>query len=203
MAVGDFRRRLDVGDPEQRVGRRLDPDKAGAPSHGALDFSDVGSFDEGKCQPEILQHRPEEPVGAAVNVARGDHVIAPFEQEHRGSRGAHTGGEGEAVFGRLQARERGLERGARRIVGPRVVVSFVNARRALRESAGLIDRNGDRSGCGFGFLSGVDRARGKLPGLTALFRAIRTVHLCDRRRRIVSRFPGTSPRRGREQRGKT
>ena len=90
-------------------------------------------------------------------------MIALFEQEHRSGRRAHTGGKGEAVFGRLQARERGLERGARRIVGPRVVVSFMDAGCALSESAGLIDRNGDRPGGGFGFLSGVDGARGKLP----------------------------------------
>jgi hypothetical protein len=30
VAMGDFRRRSDVGDAEQRVGRRLDPDKPGA-----------------------------------------------------------------------------------------------------------------------------------------------------------------------------
>src|SRR4029079_11889705 len=116
----------------------------------------------------VFQHRSEEPVGAAVNVARGDHVIALFEQQHYRSRRAHTGGESEAIFGRLQARERGLERAARRIVGPRVVVTFVNAGPALSESAGLIDRNRDRPGPGFGFLSGVDSTRGKLPGLAAL-----------------------------------
>ena len=203
--MGDFRRRADVGDPEKRVGRRLDPDKPGPPSHGALDLSDVGGFDEGKCEPEVLQHRAEKPVGAAINVARGDDVISLFEQEHRSGRRAHTGGKSEAVFGRLQARERRLERGARRIVGPRVVVPFMDAGRALRESAGLIDRNSDRPGRGFGFLSGMDGARGKLPWTAppSFFRAIRAARLCDPRHRIASQFPGTSPRRGREQPGKT
>ena len=167
VVMGDFRRRADVGDTEKRIGRRLDPDKPGAPSHGALDFSDAGGFDEGKCEPEVLQHRSKKPVGAAVDVARGDHVIALFEQKHRSRRRAHAGGEGETVFGRLQARERGLERAARRIVGPRVVVTFVDAWRALSESAGLIDWNSDRSSRGFGFLSGVDGARSKLQELPA------------------------------------
>ena len=112
-------------------------------------------------------------------------MITLFEQEHRSGRRAHTGGEGEAVFGRFQSRKRRLERGARRIVGPRIVVALVDARRALSESARLIDRNSDRPGRRFGFLSGVDGARGKSPGLAALFRAIRAAHLCDRRRPTV------------------
>ena len=165
--MGDFRRRADVRNPEQRVGRRLDPDKPGPPSHGALDLSDVGGFDEGKCEPEVLQHRAEKPVGAAVDVARGDDVISLLEKQHRSGRRAHTGGEGEAVFGRLQARERRLERRARRIVGPRVVVPFMDAGRALRESAGLKDRNSDRPGRGFGLLSGMDGTRGELHGMPA------------------------------------
>jgi len=167
VAVGDFCRRPDVGDPQKRIGRRLDPDKPGAPSHGALDLSDLGSFDEGKCEPEVFQHCPEESVGTAVNVARGDHMIALFEQEHRSGRRAHTGGEGEAVFGRFQSGKRRLERGARRIVGPRIVVALVDARCALSESAGLIDRNSDRPGRRFGFLSGVNGARRKLHELRA------------------------------------
>ena len=105
VAMSDFCRRADVGNPEQRIGRRLDPDKPGPPSHGALDLSDIGGFNEGKCEPEVLQHGAEKPIGAAIDVARGDDVISLFEQEHRRSRRAHTGGEREAVFGRLQARE--------------------------------------------------------------------------------------------------
>ena len=94
--------------------------------------------------------------------------MIPFlEQQHRSGRRAHTGGKGEAVFGRLQARERCLERCARRIVGPRVVVPFVDARRALRESAGLKDRNSDRPGGGFGLLSGMDGTRGELHEMPA------------------------------------
>src|SRR4030095_6664867 len=120
MAMSNFRRRPDVRNPQQRVGRRLDPDQPRAPSDSALDFSDAGSFDEGKCEPEVLQHRPEEPVSATVDVARGDNVSSLYEQKYRGARRTHAGGKGEAVFSRLQARERCLERGARWIVGPRV-----------------------------------------------------------------------------------
>ena len=167
-AMGDVRCQPDIRDSEKRVGRRFDPDKPSPPSHGALDFSDIGGLNEGKREAETFQYRAKKPVGAAVHVARGDHVISLFEQEHRRSRRAHTGGEGKAVFGRLQARERRLERRARRIVGPRIVVALVNAGRSLSERAGLIDRNRDRPGRGFGFLSGVDRARGKLPGVAAL-----------------------------------
>ncbi len=134
VVMGDFRRGTDVRDPKKRVCRRLDPDKPGAPSYGALDLSDAGGFNERKCESEVLQHGAEKPVGAAVDVARGDDMIPLFEQEHRSGRRAHTGGEGEAVFGRLQARERCLERRARRIVGPRVVVPFMDAG---REPSGL------------------------------------------------------------------
>ncbi len=89
-------------------------------------------------------------------------MIPLLEKQHRGGRRAHTGGKGEAVFGRLQTCERRLERRARRIVGPRVVVPFMNAGRALRVSAGLKDRNSDRAGGGFGLLSGMDGTRGEL-----------------------------------------
>jgi hypothetical protein len=161
VGVGNFCRRSDVADPEQRVGRRFDPDQPGAPGDGALDFSDIGGLNEGKREPETFQHRAKKPVGAAVHVARGDHVISAFEQKHRSGRCAHTRGESEAVFGRLQARERRLQRRPRRVICTRVVVAFVNAGRALRERARLVDRNSNRAGCRFGFLSGVDRARGK------------------------------------------
>src|SRR4029077_11628104 len=71
------------------------------------------------------------------------------------------------VFGCLQTRDRRLERRARRIVGPRVVVPFMDSRRALRESAGLKDRNSDRPGGGFGLLSGLDGTRGELHEMAA------------------------------------
>ncbi len=54
VLMGDFRRRTDIRNPEQRVGRRLDPDKPGPPSHGAFDLSDIGGFNEEKCEPEVL-----------------------------------------------------------------------------------------------------------------------------------------------------
>src|SRR2546422_6975091 len=88
VVMGDFRRRTDVRNSEQRVGRRLDPDKPGAPSHGALDLADAGGFNEGKCEPEVLQHGPEKPVSAAIDIARGDDVIPLLEQQHRSGRRA-------------------------------------------------------------------------------------------------------------------
>ena len=92
-------------------------------------------------------------------------MIAPLEQQHRRGRRPHAGGESQAVFRRLQTRQRGLQRRTRGIVRPRVIVSLMDSRRALRKGAGLKYRNGDRAGGRFGFLSGVNGARGKSPAL--------------------------------------
>jgi hypothetical protein len=164
VGVGNFCRRSDVADPEQRVGRRFDPDKPGAPGRRALDFSDAGGFNKGKREPEILQYGAKKPIGAAVDVARGDNMISCFEQEHRSCSRAHAGGKSKAIFGRLQARERRLQRGPCWVICARVVVTFVNAGRALRERARLVDRNSDRPGRGFGLLSGMNGAGSEFHG---------------------------------------
>jgi hypothetical protein len=88
--MGDFCRRPDVRNPEKGVGRRLDPDKAGPSSYGALDFSDAGGFNERKCEPKVLQNGAEKPVSAAIDITRGDHVIPLLEQKHRSGRRAHA-----------------------------------------------------------------------------------------------------------------
>ena len=77
----------------------LDPDEPGPLRHCTLDLPEVGGLDKGKCEPEVFKHAPEEAVGAAVDIARGDDVIPLLEQEHHGSRRSHAGGECKAVFG--------------------------------------------------------------------------------------------------------
>ena len=162
VAMSDLCGCPDVRDPKERIRRRLDPDKPGMPSHHALNLFDVGGFNKRKREAEVLQHAPKQPVGAAVDITRRNDVVPVLEQEHCRRRRPHAGGERQAVLSRLEARKRFLQGRAGRVVRSRVVIALMDAGRALREGARLIDRDGDRPGGGFGLLSDVNGARGKL-----------------------------------------
>ena len=169
VPVRDFRRSPDIGDAQQRIGGRLDPQESGSPRDRPFNGPEVGRFDKRKRQAEVFEHSLEEPIGAAVNVPRGDHMIALLEQQHRGGRGAHARGESQPVLGVLQTRQRVLQRRTRGIVRPRIIVAFMHSGRALRVGAGLKYRNGDRARGRFGLLSGVNGAGGKSPSIARLF----------------------------------
>ena len=68
--VGDGRDRLDVGDAEQRVGGRLDPDHPGLGPDGGAHRLDVGDGGDRVLHPPRPGDLVEQPVGASVGVAR-------------------------------------------------------------------------------------------------------------------------------------
>src|SRR5262249_51641741 len=65
-------------------------------------------------------------------------------------------GERECLLAGLDRRDVALERGARRILGPRVLVALVAAELILDVGRGLEDRRDDRSGGWVGLLAGVN-----------------------------------------------
>ena len=68
--------RADVGDAEQRVGGRLDPDHGGLPGGEPLAHGrHVRDRGHAVVQPPAGEHPGEQPVRAAVGVVRDEHVI--------------------------------------------------------------------------------------------------------------------------------
>ena len=99
------------------------------------------------------------PVDAAVDVGDEDDAVAGVEQVHERRRRAEAGRVGDAVLGRLERGERGLERLPRRVGDARVVEALVLADRVLDVRRRLVDRRDDRAGRGIGLLAVVDCAR--------------------------------------------
>ena len=73
--VRELGHRRDVGDLHHRVGGGLEEDQARLRSERARHRVEVAGVDPGDAQPVALEHLLEEPVGAAVDGARRDHVV--------------------------------------------------------------------------------------------------------------------------------
>ena len=122
----------DVGDAEQRVGRRLDPDHLGAGRAGSRRGRRPRSetFAGGPVQAPALGDPGEEPVGAAVRVVRDHHVVAGLaDRPQQGVLGRQAAGEGQPAPAALQRRQALLERVAGRVAGAAVLVARAAARR--------------------------------------------------------------------------
>src|SRR5215470_4829176 len=161
MPMRDLRGCADIRDAQQWVGRRLNPEQASTPGDRALDLPHVGGLDERKSQAETFKHTTENSIGTAINVLGGDDVVPLLQEEQNSRRRAHARGKRQAIVRRLKACQRFLQRGSRGIVSSRIIITFVDARRALRERAGLIDRRRDGSRRRLRLLSGVNSASGK------------------------------------------
>ena len=72
----DPRDGADVGQPQQRVGRRLQPAELGARADRGGDRAGVARVDEGEAEAEAAEDLVEQAKAAAVDVVAGDHVIA-------------------------------------------------------------------------------------------------------------------------------
>ena len=107
----------------------------------ALQRVEVGLVDHVVLEAEAREHLVHEPVGAAVEVERQDHVVARGAVGgEQGVGGGHAAREGGAVAA-LELAERALERRARGVRGARVVVVLDElARRGLHVGRGLVDR---------------------------------------------------------------
>ncbi len=106
---------------------------------------------------------PHETVGAAVEVVRGDDVVARTQPPQHGVDGGDARCEGDAVGCALEAGEVGLERGARRVRDAGVLVAEVLARGCLHVRAREVDGRHDGARRGVRSLPGVDGARGEGP----------------------------------------
>src|SRR6185369_2724576 len=107
---------------------------------GAGDGERIARIDEREVDAEFRKVLCENAPGAAVEVARGDDVIAGAQDRQHAVDGGYAAGEGDAVLRPFQSGEVFLQRVARRMIGARVAVAAVDARLGLAEGRGLIDR---------------------------------------------------------------
>ena len=147
--VRDLRQRLEVGDRAGRVGHDLGVDELGAPGLDRVgEGLRVVGRDERRLDAEPAQGHVEQRVGAAVERARGDDVIAGVAQlgeQQRLGRLARAGG--DRADAALEARDPLLERRDGRIAEPRVDVPVLLQREQIgcilgvfkHERGGLID----------------------------------------------------------------
>ena len=157
--VPDLGEAGDVGDPQQRVRRRLDPhDLRRRGLDGGAHGVEITHVDDAQAHAPRPEHPGEQSVGAAVDVAAEQHLVAGRE---RGAQqrvfGGEPRGERERVRPALDRGELGLQRCARRVSAAPVLVPTAQPADAVlgirrREVHG---RN-DGAGGGVGLLAGVD-----------------------------------------------
>ena len=159
--MSDRADRGDVGEPHQRVGRRLDIHVARVLADGALHIARVGCVHVGELEAEVRHDLVEQPRHAAVEIVRGDDMVTGLHELAHRDHGGHTAGKhwcGNAAF---QGREILLQPGARGIAGARVVVAFGYAQLFLRVGGSGKNRRSDGAGRRIGVVADVDGASGK------------------------------------------
>ena len=149
----------DVGDAQQRVGRRLGPHHRGLPGGELLPHGrQVRNRDHVVGQSPAREHPGEQAVRAAVRVVRHQHVITgradgPEQAIFRG----HAGGEGERPGGALKCGQALLQRRPGRVGRPGVLVTAPQtAHPVLLVGGHLVDRRHHRAGDRVGLLARVD-----------------------------------------------
>ena len=156
QTLGDL---ADVGQPQQRVGRRLDPAQLGARGDRRRHRGGIARVGVDEGQPQAAKHLVEEAKRPAVEIVAGDHLVARRQQRQHGRRRRQARVEAEPEGPALQRRQVGLEREARRVLRARVLEAAVLARALLRVRRREEDRRHHRAGDRLGALTGVHRQR--------------------------------------------
>ena len=169
-AAGDVGDRLDVGDDAAGIGDQLDEDRLGLRRHRALERRDVVGVGPRHVPAEILERVIELVDRAAIELARGDELVAGLHQavEHQHLRGV-AGGDREPRGAAFERGDALLQHGVGRIADAGVdVAEGLQAEQRGRvidvvehERRGLIDRGRARAGGRIGLRAGMDRKRGK------------------------------------------
>ena len=156
----------DIGNTQQRVGRRFQPQHARIFAHGVADRVQVGGVDRAHLDAEPGQGVARELGGAGVVGVADDEVVAlaQMRQHHRGAR-RHAGGERDAGLGLFQHGQLVFE-----LLRGGVVPAGVNKRGfaaqvVCREADFLVDDEGARhhqarrrgAAGGIDFFAGMDR----------------------------------------------
>jgi hypothetical protein len=117
MPLGQHADGLEIGQLQQRVGRRFDPEQPRLRPDGGLDLGDVAEIDKPEGESgRALAHALEQPVGAAVEIVHAEHVGAAVEEIEYCRRAREAGGEGEGGRAALEIGDAALIGHARRIL---------------------------------------------------------------------------------------
>ena len=154
----ELRQSGDVGDAQQRVARRLDPQDAG----GLLferrgDGVEVAHVDDAQADAPRAQDAGDQPVGPAVHVAAEQHLVTGLQNgAQQRVFGGESGRERQTVATALDRGELGLQRGARRVAAAAVLVALPQAADAVLRVRGREVHGRD------------DGARGRVERLTGV-----------------------------------
>jgi hypothetical protein len=156
--VRGFRYRRDVGDPQQRVARRLDPHDAWPGRQGARHGGRIGHVHEIDLgTPGPLQGR-KQAVGATVAVV-GCHDPFPWlSQRDAEAYRRHSRGRYDRPGTALQIGQRPGQRIPGRVAGPGIVVLAPLVQSREGECRRQVDRRHHGAVLGIGFQPGPDRA---------------------------------------------
>ena len=106
------RHRRDVGHFGQRIGRCLQKEQLRLRLHGGFPFADIGGGDKSRLHAELFQDAAEQIDRRAEDTARGDDVVAAFQQPHAtGQNRRHAGSCRHALFRALHGSQTLLEHG--------------------------------------------------------------------------------------------
>ena len=171
--LGDRRDRLDVGDDAARIGDRLDEDRLGLRRDRALEAADVVGVRPHHVPAEILEGVVELVDRAAIELLRGDELVARLHQavhdEHL--RGV-AGGDREAGGAAFERGDALLQHGIGRVADARIdVAEGLQAEQRggvidvlEHERRRLVDRGCARARGRVGLGAGVDRERSEAWG---------------------------------------
>ena len=185
VAMGDLGEGAMVGHDDRRVGDRLGVEDPGRRrGERRLDRVRVAHVDVRRRHPEppqdVAEERPRRPIRGA---RRHDPIASRDERDHGRVDRRHARRQRVAGLGTLELRDRGRERGDRRVVDPAVGVARLLVGQDGAQPVGVVARERDRL---------VDRHRCR-----ALVDARRAVGRPDRpRREAGSARSGAASRRG-------
>src|SRR4051794_2061675 len=153
--------RLDVGDVEQRVGRRLTPDDGGVVADRGAHLGQVLLRDGGVVETPSVEHLRKEPVSPAVCIARDDDVVAGLaDGPEDGVLRSEAAREREPSGTAFQRGETRLECGSGRVGAAAVLIPGPKAADAvLLVRRHLVDGRDDGAGERVGLLPRVDGQR--------------------------------------------
>jgi hypothetical protein len=146
LAVRDLDASGDIGDRHPRIARAFQPQQLGAGRERGFQGAEIRRVGERHRDSGAVGDFMQQAVGAAVDVAAGDDMVAAFERRDHAMRGCHAAGKGQGPHAALERGERGLEGFARRIAAPRVVVLAPLAGAGLHEGRRNVQRRYDRAG---------------------------------------------------------
>ncbi len=159
-AVGRFGDGGDVGDFQERIGWRFDPDQFCFRSERLLDLIDPCHVDEAHGETPRHVNLAQQLRHPVINIRRRDDLIAGRERLQDCARCRQAGAEGRRALTAFQSRQPLLKTITRGIRAARVNVSVrITAFRIALERRGQMDRHRDRASCRIDRVPGVHRQR--------------------------------------------